>query len=82
MGVFGRLLSPFTEHLEGYINQCLRDFKDAMENGLHTHKHPEKADWRDSMDRMRETAAGDRARKPATGVDYTRPPEYKYPTGS
>src|SRR5947207_6603097 len=46
VGVFGRLLSPFSDHLEGYINQCLRDFKDAMENGLRTERHPEKADWR------------------------------------
>lgn len=74
VGVFSRLLSPFSEHLEGYINQSLRDFKNAMEGRVErTSTHPEKADWRDSIDRMKKTAGG---------VDYTRPPEYKYPTGS
>jgi uncharacterized membrane protein len=74
VGVFSRLLSPFAEHIEGYINQCLRNFKSAMEGGAsRTTGNPEKADWRDSLDRMKKTVGG---------VDYTRPPEYKYPTGS
>jgi uncharacterized membrane protein len=80
VSIFGRLLSPFSEHLESYINQCLRDFKDAMENGISAQKKPPQAGWRDSMERMRETAGAER--KPANKVDYTRPPEYKYPRGS
>ena len=60
VGVFGRLLSPFSEHLEGYINQCLRDFKDAMENGINKEKKPPQAGWRESMDRMRETSGAER----------------------
>ena len=74
VGVFGRLLSPFSDHFEGYISQSLRDFKNAMEGGgAATGRHPEKADWRDSIDRMKKTVAG---------ADYTRAPQYKYPTGS
>lgn len=75
VGVFGRLLSPFSDHLEGYINQCLRDFKDAMENGLRTEHHPDKAEWREAMGRMKKTGSDNK-------VDYTRPTDYKYPTGS
>jgi uncharacterized membrane protein len=59
-GLFSRFVSPFADHLESYINQSLREFKASLEGhaGEKTTTHPEKADWRDSIDRMKKTAVG------------------------
>lgn len=54
LGRFGRLLSPFTDHLESQIELALRDFKNAVENtaqaserqrGSYGEKGPASAGW-------------------------------------
>jgi uncharacterized membrane protein len=59
-GFLSKLVSPFEDHIESYINQSLREFKAALEGdaGQKTTTHPEKVDWRDSIDRMKKTAGG------------------------
>jgi uncharacterized membrane protein len=75
LGRFGKMLSPVTESLEGYIAKALRDFKRAMESQAKkgSGSEPVRAEWS--------------AEQPATGttgrpdtVEYTRPPEAGYPT--
>jgi uncharacterized membrane protein len=55
-----KIVSPFEGHIESYINQSLREFKAALEGnaGQKTTTHPEKADWREPIDRMKKTAGG------------------------
>lgn len=46
--LLSRFISPFADHIEGYINQSLREFKAALEgNAARTTTHPERADWRE-----------------------------------
>ena len=82
LGRFGGLLSPMTEHIEGYINDALRDFKAAVESGKKSPSRPPQAGWREETDdRARATGtfgpAGS-ADNPKT-VEYNRPPEARYP---
>jgi uncharacterized membrane protein len=39
LGRFGRLLAPITDHLESQIEQALREFKRALEEGSITNTH-------------------------------------------
>jgi len=83
LGRFGGLLSPMTEHIEGYINDALRDFKAALEGGSSTGRtEPQQAGRRQQAD-DRAKATGTfgpkgSADNPRT-VEYTRPPEARYP---
>lgn len=93
IGRFGGLLSPMTEHVESLIEEALRQFKHAVEAG-HTAPEerggPRRAGWRQNESRERATgtfgstgpvgAAEDTTEKPAGNVDYTRPPESRYPS--
>jgi uncharacterized membrane protein len=83
LGRFGALLSPATEHVEGYIHDALRDFKAALESGRAVEgSGPSQAGWRERADeRARATGTfGSRgtAENP-NPVEYNRPPEARYP---
>jgi uncharacterized membrane protein len=82
LGRFGGLLSPITEHIEGYIQQALRDFKAALESGRAAQQGgPQQAEWRKPEQKATGTygsgaQAGDERPAP---IEYTRPPEARYP---
>lgn len=72
LGRLGALLSPMTEHIEGWIEEALRDFKAALESHSYTSSSgPERAEWRQT--------GTEGSRKLANPVDYTRPPDARYP---
>ena len=79
LGRLGGLLSPMTEHVESLIEEALRQFKTAIETGKHFggQSGPQRAEWRNDPTNQRATGTtGASERSP---VDYTRPPEARYP---
>lgn len=92
LGRFGGLLSPMTEHIEGYIQDALRDFKAALEDKSSTfgRSGPQRAEWR-VEDRDRQAtgtygsspgpvgSAEDTTEKRPGTVEYNRPPAARYP---
>jgi uncharacterized membrane protein len=80
LGRFGSLFSPVSEHIEGYINDALRDFKAAVEAGNANRGRAPQAEWRERSDRKATGTYGltGTAENPSK-VDYTRPPEARYP---
>ena len=79
LGRFGGLLSPMTEHIESYIEEALRQFKHALESGkvVDDRSGPQRAEWRQSD--PGERATGTMGLSERSSVDYTRPPEARYP---
>ena len=79
LGRFGGLLSPMTEHVEGYIEEALRQFKHAIESGKIADDRggPQRAEWRQNDPNQR--ATGTMGPSERSSVDYTRPPEARYP---
>jgi uncharacterized membrane protein len=49
LGRFGRLLSPVSDHLEGYIGEALRQFKNSLEHRSGIKRGPESAGWDRNM---------------------------------
>ena len=45
-----KLVAPFEDHIESYLNQSLREFKAALESNVSqkTTTHPERVAWRES----------------------------------
>ncbi|MCU1285964.1 MAG: cyclase/dehydrase [Acidobacteriales bacterium] len=95
LGRFGKMLSPVTEHLEGYIAKALRDFKRAMESQAKkgSGSEPARAEWRTEEPATGTTGRAAKSSSPgpvgdaaetsekSTGkVETTRPPEAGYPT--
>jgi uncharacterized membrane protein len=86
LGRLGGILSPITEHIEGHIQHSLRDFKAAVESGQATRdRGPHQAEWRvDAEQRSTGTygrgkAGGEKKDERAGSIEYTRPPEARYP---
>lgn len=79
LGRFGGLLSPMTEHVESLIEEALRQFKTAVESGANSsgHSGPQRAEWRN--DEPNQRATGTMGASERSPVDYTRPPEARYP---
>ena len=74
LGRFSSLLSPVSEHVETCIEQALRDFKAALEGeSADSRSGPQRAEWKDELEQK---ATGTYAKNK---VDYTRPPEARYP---
>jgi uncharacterized membrane protein len=95
LGRFGRLISPVTEHLDAYVKEGLREFKEALE-GKHSpagrtypargvqESNPAEAEWRVQAEKASGTYGAESS--PAATqepkqqtVRYTRPTEPKYP---
>jgi uncharacterized membrane protein len=80
LGRFGGLLSPMTEHIEGHIEEALRQFKHAIESGNVSKERtgPQRAEWRQNPGPERATGTAGPS-EASQNVDYTRPPEARYP---
>jgi uncharacterized membrane protein len=83
LGRFGGLLSPMTEHIESYIEEALRQFKQALESDRAPRGEqggPQRAEWRQNEpeERATGTRGGSSVERPGA-VDYTRPPQAPYP---
>jgi uncharacterized membrane protein len=84
LGRFALLTSPASAALTTVINEALRDFKSAIEGrGDRTSEGaasgrstPGEAAWRSSS---KDISLAEETRKQPASVDYTRPPQAKYP---
>jgi uncharacterized membrane protein len=88
LGRFGRMLAPATNHLDSYLSKALRDFKHSLEGRTEkgersSHANPARAEWRATGTEAkpsRSATGSEGASKKRQDVEYTRPPEYGYPT--
>lgn len=86
IGRLGGILSPITEHIEGHIQKALRDFKATVESGgMARGGGPQQAGWRVNAEQKATgthgpgQASGEKKDEPAAPLEYTRPPEARYP---
>jgi uncharacterized membrane protein len=79
LGRFSMLASPATDAMTTAINEALRDFKASLEGrGARTAEGhaPGEAAWRSAS---KDISLAEETRKQPASVDYTRPPQSKYP---
>jgi uncharacterized membrane protein len=81
LGRLSLLAAPATDVIATVVNEALRDFKAALEgrssrSAPSAGSEPAEAAWRASS---KDFALADEKRKQPASVDYTRPPQAKYP---
>ncbi|HUR37651.1 MAG TPA: SRPBCC family protein [Terriglobales bacterium] len=85
LGRFTLLASPVSEVITSVVNEALRDFKAAMEgrgsrrSETGGHREPSTAAWRENKGSRKDVRLSEAERKEPASVDYTRPPQAKYP---
>ena len=80
LGRFSLIASPMSDVITSMVSAALRDFKAALEKGHTAHdsglQDSGEVGWRAAS---RDVSLAEETRKHPASVDYTRPPQAKYP---